>query len=89
MVIRDKAYYESFNRRMKYLHEMVDYHVEQANSWKAIYRITKNKRGYGWLNKFAKYMNGRHVKKGIKIANKCSDECFAEMTYLTNYLAKD
>ena len=89
MVIRDKAYYESFIRRMEYLHEMVDYHVKKANSWKAIYRITKNKLGYGWLNKFARYMNGRHVKKGIKIANKGLDECSAEITYLTNYITKD
>lgn len=63
--------------------------AKQANSWKDIYRITKNKRGYGWLNKFAKHMNNWHVKKGTKIGIKALDECFTEMTYLTNYLCKE
>ena len=31
MVIKDKDYYESFNRRMEYLHKIVDYHMHQAN----------------------------------------------------------
>lgn len=89
MVIRDKAYYESFDHRMEYLHKMVDYHIQQANSWKDIYRITKNKRGYGLLNKFARHMNSHHVKKGTKIANKALNECSNEMTYLINYINKD
>lgn len=82
MVIKDKAYYESFNHRMEYLHKTVDYYVQQANSWKVIYRITKDKRGYGWLNKLAKYMNNRHVKKGIKIGIKALNDCCYEITDL-------
>lgn len=89
MVIKDKAYYESFNCRMEYLHKIVDYHTHQANSWKDIYRVTKGKRGYGWLNKFARYMNRRHVEKGTKIGVEALNECCNVMTELENYISKD
>lgn len=89
MVIKDRDYYESFNRRMEYLHKTVDYHICQANNWKDIYYITKGKRGYGWLNKFARYMNRRHVEKGIKIGVKALNDCCDEMIDLENYINKD
>lgn len=89
MVIKDKAYYESFNRRMEYLHKRVDYHIRQANSWKDIYYITKGKRGYSWLNKIARHMNRRHVEKGTKIGIKALNDCCDEMTDLEKYFNKD
>lgn len=89
MVIKDKVYYESFNSRIEYLHKTVDYHILQANNWKGIYRITKGKRGYGWLNKFACYMNRRHVEKGIKIGVKALNDCCDEITDLEKYINKD
>jgi hypothetical protein len=89
MVIKDKAYYESFNRRMEYLHKTVDYHTHQANNWKDICRVTKGKRGYGWLNKFARYMNRRHVEKGTKIGVEALNECCNAMTELENCISKD
>lgn len=89
MVIKDKDYYESFNRRIEYLYKTVDYHTHQANNWKDIYYVTKDRRGYGWLNKFARYMNRRHVEKGTKIGIKALNDCCDEMTDLENYISKD
>jgi len=89
MVIKDKDYYESFNRHMEYLHKTVDYHTHQANSWKDVYYVTKDRHGYGWLNKFARYMNRKHVEKGTKIGVKALNNCYNEITDLENYIFKD
>ena len=86
--MKDKAYYENFDKRMNYLHESIDYHIRQACRYKELYYMTKGKRGYGWLNKFAAYMNKKHAEKGINIGLKGLDECFDEMTYLSNYFNK-
>lgn len=86
MVNKDKTYYKHFDRHMKYLNKIVDYHIKQADSWEDICRITEGKRGYGWLNKFAKRMVNQHVKKGIKIGNKGLTEYIIEITHSTNCL---
>ena len=76
-------------KQMEYLHKIVDYHICRANSWKGIYHITKGKRGYGWLNKFACYMNRRHVENGAKIGVKALNDYCDEMTDLEKYINKD
>ena len=87
MVIKDKAYYESFNRHIEYSQHIVNYHTGKANYWKDIYLTTKGKRGYGWLNKLAKRMNEKHVEKGTNIAMKTLDSLLEEMKELDNYLS--
>jgi len=87
MIIKDKAYYERFNRDIELANLDVNYHIKQANNWTKMYRVTKDRRGYGWLNKFAKYMNKMHVRKGTNIAIEAMNSCEEEMVCLCKYIS--
>ena len=87
MIIKVKAYYESVNRQLECSDRDVDYHIAQANIWKNCYLATKDKRGYGLLNRFAERMNKRHVRKGTKIAMETLDKSIEEMVYLVKYIS--
>lgn len=87
MIIKDKFYYENFKQDIVLAQKDVDYYIRQANRMKTIYLVTKDVRGYGWLNKFAKGMNNRYVRKGTKIAMEALNKCNEEIIFLEKYIS--
>ena len=86
MTIKDRTYYQNFLTETNRNLSTVDYHIRQAERYKKLYELTKNKRGYRWLNRLARRMNGIHFVRGSKLARKNLTECLTEIECLSKFL---
>ena len=50
MTIKDHTYYQDFLSETDLNIRIIDYHIRQTERYKRLYELTKNVRGYGWLN---------------------------------------
>lgn len=88
-VIRSREYYRQLDDEMNIAHKQMNYHIKQAETYKRIYRLTKNRRGvYRLLNKWARKMNQIHCEKGTRLGQQYMNWCLVELAWLTNYIAQ-
>ena len=86
MTIKDHAYYQDFLSETDLNIRIIDYHIRQAEQYKRLYELTKNVRGYGWLNWIACRRNAHHFKRGSELAYKNLTTCLTEIDCLTKFL---
>lgn len=68
--MKNTEYYKNLTKKITREMEEIDYHIKQAQNFKRIYELTKNKSGFmnKLLNKWAIKENGKHVSKGSALA---------------------
>lgn len=86
MTIKDHTYYQNFLSETELNIRQIDYHIRQAERYKRLYELTKNVRGYGWLNWIARRLNTHHFKRGSELAHKNLADCLSEIECLTKFL---
>ena len=86
MTIKDHTYYQDFLSETDLNVRIIDYHIRQAERYKRLYELTKNVRGYGWLNWISRRRNAHHFKRGSELAYKNLTTCLTEIDYLTKFL---
>ena len=87
-MIKNKEYYEEFDRKVDDNMMTVYYCARQAERFKLMYKITKDKKDFisKRLNRFAYRMNKKYYIKGMDIATKCYDECINNIEELEDYI---
>ena len=87
-MIKNKEYYEEFDRKVDDVRKTIDYCARQAERFKLMYKITKDKKDFisKRLNIFAYRMNKKYYIKGMDIATKCYDECINNIKELEDYI---
>lgn len=84
-MVKDKAYYEKWNKERYRQKRRVDYHMRQAERCKKICRVTKNSVGlYRLLNNWAEKKHKKHCDLGTEIAIKEIAKCVEEFYYLND-----
>ena len=86
-MIKNKEYYEEFDRKVVDVRKTIDYCTRQAERFKLMYEITKDKKDFisKRLNRFAYRMNKKYNIKGMDIATKLYDECINNIKELEDY----
>ena len=87
-MIKNKEYYEEFDRKVDDNMMTVYYCARQAERFKLMYEITKDKKDFisKCLNRFAYRMNKKYYIKGMDIATKLYDECINNIEELEDYI---
>ena len=87
-MIKNKEYYEEFDRKVDDERKTIDYCAKQAERFKLMYKITKDKKDFisKCLNRFAYRMNKKYYIKGMDIATKLYDECINNIEELEDYI---
>ena len=87
-MIKNKEYYEEFDRKVDDNMMTVYYCARQAERFKLMYEITKDKKDFisKCLNKFAYRVNIKYFIKGMDIATKLYDECINNIEELEDYI---
>lgn len=86
MTDKEYVYHQDFLNETESNIRNINYHIRQAEQYKRLYELTKNVRGYGWLNWIARRRNAYHCKRGFKLSHRNLTECLSRIEYLTNYL---
>ena len=86
-IVKSREYYKQQDALLKEAEKKIDYHVRQAQAYKQICMLTKDRKGlYKLLSKLAYRMNQVHVKKGTQLATENMKLCLVEIAWLTNYV---
>lgn len=86
MTIKNHTYYQNFKNETDKNIRNVDYCIRQAERCKRLYYLTKDVRGYRWLNRLARRLNIHYVTRGFKLAGENLESCMLEIEYLSKFL---
>ena len=89
MAIKDTEYYEKLHEDMARAIRISAYHARQAERYRELYYLTKDRRGWKWLSRIADRRNMAHYREGMVVTTEAFKKCTEEIVCLVDYLEKN